>query len=313
MKSQVPKLAATIIVAVPVRTATSGSNYRILMVKRSGKSRFMPGVHVFPGGIVENADYPEHWNKLFSVSELAGVNKQELALRMAAIREVFEETNVLICTPSLQKLGIQTQDLLSFSKWRTATQKNPGEFLNLFTNHIPSVQSQSQISLNCKPDVTRLYKWAHWITPQIEKWRYDTHFYLAVLEDELSLTVLHDDLETTSIDWFSPEEALRSFEKGDIKLAPPTWLTIKELCQYTSYGDLIKMGTKRSVPMIEPKLFFSSDGSAELLLPGDFQYDDYKEGEHVPHDKVGKSNNVNRILIDNNKTFKLITSNRSAL
>jgi len=210
-------------------------------------------------------------------------------------------------------LGIQTEKLTSFSKWRSATQKNPAEFVNLFTNYIPSLQIQNQTSINCKPDVTRLIRWAHWVTPKMEKWRYDTHFYLAVLEDELSLTVMHDDQETTSLDWFSPEEAIISFEKGDIKLAPPTWITIRELCQYHSYKDLIEMGPKRRIPTIEPKLLPSPEG-VELLMPGDFQYEEVKEGQLIPHEKVEKNCTINRLLIRDG-TYKSINSltNKSAL
>jgi hypothetical protein len=43
-----PKLAATVIVGVMKENA-----FRVLMVKRRGKARFMPSVHVFPGEMFE--------------------------------------------------------------------------------------------------------------------------------------------------------------------------------------------------------------------------------------------------------------------
>jgi nucleoside diphosphate-linked moiety X motif protein 19 len=42
--------AATLIIAARSKNITNKFNYDILMMKRSGKSKFMPSVHVFPGG-----------------------------------------------------------------------------------------------------------------------------------------------------------------------------------------------------------------------------------------------------------------------
>ena len=36
-------------------------DYRVLMVKRSSKSKFMPNAYVFPGGVVAEADTSGGW------------------------------------------------------------------------------------------------------------------------------------------------------------------------------------------------------------------------------------------------------------
>ena len=43
-------------------------DYRVLMVKRSSKSKFMPNAYVFPGGVVAEADSSGGWLEVKSTS-----------------------------------------------------------------------------------------------------------------------------------------------------------------------------------------------------------------------------------------------------
>ena len=58
----VPKLAATVLICRP----EPEHGYKLLFVKRHAKARFMPGYHVFPGGIVENSDFDAQWSSLIA-------------------------------------------------------------------------------------------------------------------------------------------------------------------------------------------------------------------------------------------------------
>ncbi len=40
-------------------------DYRVLMLKRSSKSKFMPNAYVFPGGVVDQTDFDQDWLKIF--------------------------------------------------------------------------------------------------------------------------------------------------------------------------------------------------------------------------------------------------------
>lgn len=114
----------------PRNTNSSKCDYRIMMVKRSGLSSFMASAFVFPGGQVEVADYSPKWWQVFqnlgiakhdldvlttSVQgprppmvtnpvtltkaeispETTEVLPADIALRIAAIRETFEETGTV--------------------------------------------------------------------------------------------------------------------------------------------------------------------------------------------------------------------------
>lgn len=97
----------------------SDYNYKLLMLKRSAKSGFMPGTYVFPGGKIEKADGSRNWLNLYEsfgfqfdtfdklipkenrVSIINNDDSNELpkflSLRISAIRETFEESGILIC------------------------------------------------------------------------------------------------------------------------------------------------------------------------------------------------------------------------
>ena len=97
-----PKLAATLILL-----DNAGAVPKVLMGKRHAGHKFMAGKFVFPGGRIEPAD-----RKMQALAPLPGVVRDKLdkrrlkpskttanALALAAIRETFEETGLLLGRP----------------------------------------------------------------------------------------------------------------------------------------------------------------------------------------------------------------------
>lgn len=206
-------------------------NYKILMLKRSTKSKFMPNVYVFPGGIAENADFSAEWLNLFRKfgdSENRDLLKSltqagegplmfsrqrspefehipsELAFRICAIRETFEESGVLIARAFGDKSRLSTDFPhtpicgTSFplrteetDEWRKRVDKNPDEFIRMCQ------------TLNIIPDVWSLSEWSNWLTPSTMSMgkrsgrRYDTAFFLCVLDHIPD--AIHDDIETVHL------------------------------------------------------------------------------------------------------------------
>jgi 8-oxo-dGTP pyrophosphatase MutT (NUDIX family) len=100
----------------------------------------------------------------------------ERSLRACAVREVFEETGVLLATQPFttmgERLSSQSPDTISASdameKWRKASQQKSDEF-------------NSMLALaDAAPDFDALHPWDWWLTPREEKskWRYNTLFYV---------------------------------------------------------------------------------------------------------------------------------------
>lgn len=59
---------------------------------------------------------------------------------------------------------------------------------------IRSLFSSMLMELGCKPCWLDLFEWSHWITPEDEKYRYDTFFYLIPLETSAKINASHDGL-----------------------------------------------------------------------------------------------------------------------
>jgi len=195
-------------------------DYKLLLVKRSSKNRFMPNAHVFPGGVVESSDNDPKWAKMCGWDGDA----KELAHRIAAIREVFEEVSILLTS---SKTGISSQDL---QDWRLKVHNDASKFYDMF------------VHFNLKPEPNLLTPYSHWITPEVEKYRYDTKFFVAALGPEFSPTnsgAKIDDAEVTALTWLSPEEAISESKAKTITLFPPTWICLSHLTRFPKLHDLL--------------------------------------------------------------------------
>jgi len=215
----VPKLAATIIVCRPSLSGNK-SNFQILMVKRSSTARFMPNHHVFPGGVFEETDAHENWKQMGLISnEVQYPFSNDLVVgKIAALRELFEETGLLITDPMVHTGSDEIE------KFRTSVQESPINYMNILNDK------------SLKLPLHKVIPFQRWITPPQEKWRYDTYFYITLLDTGAVVTA--DSKETTRVDWFSPEEALDAYEKASVRLAPPTILVLSDLSSYSSLNSL---------------------------------------------------------------------------
>jgi len=95
--------------AVPVRDASTillirgtGAEARVLMGQRGAKAAFMPDKYVFPGGAVDAADADIPLARPLPkecAARLAKGHPNPAALAAAAIRELWEETGLMLGTP----------------------------------------------------------------------------------------------------------------------------------------------------------------------------------------------------------------------
>ena len=149
------------------------------MGRRAAKSRFMPDVYVFPGGTVDPADArarpatpldPD----LVGLLSVGGRASRARALAMAAVRETFEETGLILGQPG-----------------------DPGGGKD------PSWQSMAARGL--APDLARLRYIGRAITPTVSPIRFHARFFSAPAE------CLEGRAEGTSelsdLRWVAPDEA----------------------------------------------------------------------------------------------------------
>src|SRR3954451_10180666 len=90
-----PRPASTILL---LRDGESGGEIEVFMMVRHYEIDFNSGALVFPGGSVDKGDNEIIANPaLYSGGE--GLDAAELSFRIAAIRETFEESGILLARP----------------------------------------------------------------------------------------------------------------------------------------------------------------------------------------------------------------------
>ena len=238
-----PKPAATLIL---VRDAKDGAAVEVFCVQRSGKSAFMGGAIVFPGGKVDPSDSDESWAD--HVVDVAGDLRPH---RIAACRESLEEAAILPVDGGA--LGDAELETLR----RTHADDKAG--LRTFL-----------ASRGLRIDLRALHPFSHWVTPTAESRRYDTYFFVAKAPE--GQTGAHDQTETTASFWATPAEVLRRFGTGEVQLAPPTHRTLDILSVCKNAEEVLRLASQANLDPICPRLVPQGDTMA-LVLPGDPEHD----------------------------------------
>ncbi|MGB8329216.1 MAG: NUDIX hydrolase [Polyangiales bacterium] len=218
---------------------------------RHHQSGFMGGAHVFPGGKVDPSDKKPSWRARVDrpsdeIAERLGETNGDvgLGLLIAAVRETFEEAGVLLASAAAGvDLRATRQRLLGGASF-------------------PEIAG----AIDMQIDSDALTPYARWITPEIESYRFDTRFYVAVLPE--GQTASHDGTETTSAAWLRPAGAIDGMLAGRIKLAPPTVRTLQWLAEFELAESVIAAALSRKPPLVRPQVVSGDDGWF-LALPGD--------------------------------------------
>lgn len=197
----------------------SAFDYDVLLLKRSSKSGFMPNAYVFPGGMVDSSDFSNEWLdifKSFSNSPSFGLRRVkqpaetrppifatdrlklgspipgEVAFRICALRETFEESGVLLavskqeertlltmledrCAATEPALHYKANELggSELTRWRALVNQNPSNFIRMCRE------------LELLPNIWALHEWGNWLTPvgRYGVTRFDTAFFICCLQE----------------------------------------------------------------------------------------------------------------------------------
>jgi 8-oxo-dGTP pyrophosphatase MutT (NUDIX family) len=116
------------------------------------------------------------------------------------------------------------------------------------------------------PDVV---PYSHWTPPAVTPRRYTTWFFLARASQG---EVLVDGGEIHDHAWLTPAEVLLRRDRGEVDLAPPTYVTLADLAHHPDVESaLLAARRRRPVPRYETRWVVVDDG-AVALWEGDAGY-----------------------------------------
>ena len=240
---RVPIPAATVVL---LRSGPKG--LETLLLQRSRTSGFIPGAWVFPGGRVDDDDA-----RLGRSLNSQGVELEhepdsepdaDSSFRVAALREAFEETGVLLVEGSAA-LSAADQDFAHLAHWREQLLGGSASFEAILDG------------LGVRPGLGSLGCFARWITPVIEPRRFDARFYLAEIPSSLSVSV--HEAELVDAVWESPAQALDRHDAGELPMVFPTIHTLEQLANFDTPEDAIEAMSQRRVPAWLPRLVADGD------------------------------------------------------
>lgn len=241
-----PKLASTVMLV-----RDDEGPLEVFMLRRASSMAFAPSMHVFPGGVVERRDAEdelpwagpavEEWAEVFGTDEASA-----RMLVAAAIREIFEETGVLLASPASGEAETAHLDAAVAADLRGRLVRHEVGFGQVLLEH----------HLVLRSDLLR-YR-AHWITPEVEPRRYDTRFFVAALPPGQD-----PDGETSEADlseWVHPRDVLGAFGDGDVMLMPPTLVCLEQLAEVSTVSAAL--GQDLPIAPVMPRLVETEAGPA---------------------------------------------------
>jgi 8-oxo-dGTP pyrophosphatase MutT (NUDIX family) len=251
-----PRPASTILLLRD--SVVAMAEIEVFMMVRHYEIDFNSGALVFPGGSVDKGD-----NEITARRELysggEGLDAASLSFRIAAIRETFEESGILLARPRGSRALI---DAKRASEIEAANRAALCDGKTTFSK----VVADNGVSLA----LDELVPYAHWITPEGMPKRFDTWFFLAAAPPEQAGA--HDGKESTDSIWLSPREALAGGESGRFKLPFPTTRNLIRLGKQNTVKAALDHARGKPIVTVMP-VMTKLNGGRQLRIPREAGYD----------------------------------------
>jgi recombination protein RecT len=204
-------------------------------------------MYVFPGGRVDAGDaHPAALDLLDDLTPrlaaerlgLPGAEPPAVAYYLAAVREAFEETGLLV--------GSRADG----SDPPCAAQDPAVDGLrdDLMESRIGFADAVRH--MGCRVSGGAVEYFAHWITPRWQPRRFDTRFFAARVRGES--TPIVDPREMTDARWIAPRLALDEHAGGELPMILPTVRTLEKLATFQNAAAALLAFAREDVVTILP-------------------------------------------------------------
>ncbi len=228
----VPAVASASVVLV--RDGREHAGVEVLLLERHLDADFAGGALVFPGGKVDERDREldaARWTgrSLARWREELGTDteREALGVLVAAIRETFEEAGVLLAHREdgspLDADALRRSSVVEAR--RRLTERGAS------WDWRPWLSDEGFVL-----DLGALAFWSWWVTPVGQHKRFDTRFLIAHLPP--GQVAHYDDVETTSLRWITPADALDEQSRAEATIIFPTRRNLAALAAYGSADEV---------------------------------------------------------------------------
>ncbi|MBI3087110.1 MAG: hypothetical protein HYY88_15500 [candidate division NC10 bacterium] len=219
-----PKPAASVVL---VRVG-SEEPVEVYLIRRNRGMRFLGGFYAFPGGKVDEADLaPEALARCRGITPQtadAGSSTWDglpaIAFWMTAIRELFEETGILMgCDSAGAPIDLSSAAVAArVEGWRRALVEKKSALTPLLAG------------AGWFYDLRLLRYLSHFITPAASPIRFTARFFLAPLPPGQAPRLILE--ETSEGFWIGAGEGYRRFQAGELAMAEPAEYALGYLAQF---------------------------------------------------------------------------------
>jgi 8-oxo-dGTP pyrophosphatase MutT (NUDIX family) len=219
----------------------------VLLLRRNSRAGFVPETYVFPGGRVDRADAdPDMLELVDDLTVRAAADRLDLthadppaiAYYVAALREAFEETGILVGSradgtpPAAAALDPAIDRIRD----------------DLMEDRIGFAEALAR--LECRVLGGAVEYFAHWITPRRQPRRFDTRFFAARVPTT-SVPIV-DPREMTDARWITPSRALERHAGGALPMILPTVRTLERLAGFGDVHEALDALSRERVVTILP-------------------------------------------------------------
>jgi 8-oxo-dGTP pyrophosphatase MutT (NUDIX family) len=247
--------------------AGGATPYEIFMVRRHAASAFAPDVYVFPGGTLQANDWPPADGAALADVDAAAAHARlggrekagldepagSLALWITALRELFEEAGVLLARNA-------TGEYAAFDD-PAAAARIAVHRASVTSGGISLWELARREGLTLAPAALRY--WAHWITPEAAKLRFNTVFFIALMPPRQEALhcgaqtlpeALACTLETTDGVWIAPGDAVARHAAREFPLVFATFSHLQRLADFPTLEALWAHTANKPVVTVLPVL-----------------------------------------------------------
>lgn len=228
------------------------------MLTRHADIAFGPGALVFPGGSVDDADRDPELRRLCRGAD--GLDDDDVAFRIAAFREAFEEAGVLLARDLAQDAPVDADRAGALgAKYRDALEAGDVALKDFLET------AALRVALD------QMVPFAHWITPEPVAKRFDTRFFLARAPADQIDGASHDGREAVDSLWIRPAEAIAEADRGERSLIFATRMNLARLAEHDTVADAIAAARVQPIVTVMPVIDKSGE-EAVLRIPADAGY-----------------------------------------